>query len=85
MWPAASGKFSEAVEHYSRAERIYTGLQSAQGLIDLRRTGLHASQPVYDARRNGTNDSGGSSSQYRGDPDSRRSFRDCYDRTGRTS
>jgi DNA-binding NtrC family response regulator len=59
---AASGKFSEAVEHYSRAERIYTGLQSAQGLIDLRRTwALHASLPESaTAAGMGPNVSGGS-------------------------
>ena len=34
---AASGRLPEAIEHFSRAERIYAGLQSAQGLIDLRR------------------------------------------------
>jgi len=59
---ATAGKFSEAVEHYSRAERIYAGLQSEQGLIDLRRLwAFHTNQPESSsAAATGQNVSGGS-------------------------
>jgi hypothetical protein len=58
---ATAGKFSEAVEHYSRAERIYAGLQSAQGLIDLRRTwAFHAPESTSAAATGQNTVSGGS-------------------------
>jgi len=48
----ATGHQVEAAEHFSRAERIYRGLQSVQGLIELRRSWVfYSSKTTFPAGR----------------------------------